>query len=370
MATIQSRKSKSGEVSYTVTVRRRSAPPKTATFPTRTEAKDWGKCREAEIREHRHFPTAAPERHTMREMIERYIKDVLPQKKPATVTAQTRQLNRWKAELGEYRISDVTPPLIIEKRDKLLGEDTFRKKKRSNASVCRHLAALSHCYTIAIKEWQWANDNPVRKVSKPREPRGRTRFLSTEERVRLLTECKESRCECLYTVVVLALSTGMRRNEIMSLRWADVSLERGELTLNETKSGEIRVVPLVGLAHDLMKERARTRRIDTKLCFPAPLYSKNPSKPYDIQSAWDWAVERAKLEDFRFHDLRHSTASYLAMQGKSLTEVGALLGHKQPQTTARYSHLARTHLSKIAADLNAELFGEQSSAAAQGRGNG
>jgi integrase len=88
---------------------------------------------------------------------------------------------------------------------------------REPATVTRYLAALSHAFTIAVKEWGWAEDNPVGKVRKPQEPRGGVRFLADDERTRLLEACKASTCPVLYPVVVLALSTGMRAQEIMRL---------------------------------------------------------------------------------------------------------------------------------------------------------
>jgi integrase len=101
-------------------------------------------------------------------------------------------------------------------------------------------------YTIGVREWNWIEDNPVMKVSKPKEPRGRIRFLADEERDRLLESCKESKNRHLYTVVVLALSTGGRKNELLSLQWKDVDFKRGMITFHETKNGERRSAAIPG----------------------------------------------------------------------------------------------------------------------------
>src|SRR5215470_15693564 len=130
------------------------------------------------------------------------------------------------------------------------------------------MAASSHVFTVAVREWQWCADNPVRKVSKPREARGRVRFLSDDERERLLAACQTSRNKHLYTITVLALATGARRGELLNLRWSDVDLKRGTLTFHQTKNGERRAVPLTGHALDVLTRHAKVRRLDTAFVFP------------------------------------------------------------------------------------------------------
>ena len=125
-------------------------------------------------------------------MIDRYIKNVLPNKSDSMQRDQWFQLGWWKEQLGDHLLADVTPVLITECRDRLLKEKGPRRKKRSPATTSRYLAALAHCFSIAVKEWGWIDDTPMRKVTKPKEPRGRVRFLSDEERERLLDACKKS----------------------------------------------------------------------------------------------------------------------------------------------------------------------------------
>ena len=107
--------------------------------------------------------------------------------------------------------------------------------------------------------------------------------------------------------------------------------------------GENRIVPLIGVALEEMRRLSKVRRIDTKLCFP----SCNGSKPFDIRKAWAEAMQAAEVENFHFHDLRHSCASYLVMNGANLREVGSLLGHKTAQMTMRYAHLSKEHMSDM-----------------------
>ena len=352
MAYIEERKDSKGKIKYRVTVRLKGYPRQSATFDRKTDAKKWSQHTETAIREGRHFKTTAAKKHTLADLIDRYIRHVLPIK-PKSQKKQTMQLNWWKQQVGSYTLADVTPALIAEQRDELLQAQTIRGKPRSNATVVRYIAALSHAFTIAIKEWGWIDHNPVNRITKPKEPRGRVRFLSDTERENLLAACKESRNHVLYLAVVLALSTGARRMEILGLCWENVDLNRGIITLHETKNNERRVLPLTGHALELMKSHAKIKQLHTDLVFP----SHKGNKPMDIRTPWLTALKRANITDFRFHDLRHSAASYLAMNGATMAEIAEVLGHKTLQMVKRYAHLSEAHTAKIVAKMNESIFG-------------
>ena len=212
MATIVRRPSKNGQPSYRAQVRRKGAPPLSATFTKLSDACKWVQTTEAAITEGRHFKTAEATRRTLADLIDRYTVDILPHKGASAIRKQTQQLLWWKARLGYCIVADITPLLIAEHRDMLRRGPTPRHTRRSNATVSHYLAALSHVFTIAVKEWQWCDDNPVHKITKPRLPRGRVRFLSDQERHQLLAACQASRNHpYLHTVVVLALATGARK---------------------------------------------------------------------------------------------------------------------------------------------------------------
>lgn len=352
MASIQERKDKNGKTHYRVQIRLKGYPPQTETFDRLTDAKRWIQDTESAIREGRHFKTAEAKKHTLGELIDRYMLDVLPLKEKSE-QRQGAQLLWWKRQIGALLLADVTPALIGEQRDKLRRENTKRGTLRSPATVVRYLAALSHAFTIAVKEWGWIEDSPMRKVTKPKEPRGRVRFLSDEERKSLLDACRQSSNLQLYTVVVLALSTGMRQAEIMNLTWSDVDLQKGRITLHETKNGERRVVPVKGLALQLLGELDKIRRIDTQLLFPG----RDSCKPIDLRFPWERALKASRIDNFRFHDLRHSAASYFAMNGASLAEIAEVLGHKTLAMVKRYAHLSETHTAGVVASMNERIFG-------------
>ncbi len=354
MATIERRLSKSHGNTYRAKIRLKGFPIQSASFERLTDARKWVQQTESTIREGRHFKTTESKRHTLAELIDRYIRDVLPHK-PRSAYNQTQQLKRWKAEIGYYSLADVTPSLLAEYRDKLGQEITKRGKPRSPASVVRYLAALSHAFTIAAKEWGWMEDSPMRKVTKPKVSRDRVRFLSDDERVRLLKVCKESKNLYLYPVVVLALSTGMRQGEIMGLTWDNVDLNRGRAILLEKKNNVRRAVVITSHALELLKELSRVRQTNSNYLFPAR--GNNTIKPIDLRTPWKAALKKADIQDFRFHDLRHSAASYLAMNGASLAEIAEVLGHKTLETVKRYAHLSEGHTASVVESMNKKIFG-------------
>lgn len=372
MAVIEKRVTQDGKVRYRVKVRMRGFPAQTSTHERLADAKRWAQQTETAIRDGRYFKTAESKKHTLGELIDRYIRDVLPNKKKSQVK-QTAQLLWWKGQLGSHLLSDVTPALIGEKRDELARGTTYRKTQRSPSTVVRYLSALSHALSTAVKEWGWLDDSPMRKVSKLKEPRGRVRFLDDDERERLLEACKESSNPYLYPIVVIAMSTGMRYSEIMNLTWADVDLQRSRIILHETKNGDRRAVPIAGKAYEILVHLERKRRLDTNLLFCKRKSSALPAsnnfekhhldevqkvqKPIQLRSAWINALRKAGVKDFKFHDLRHCAASYLAMSGASLAEIAEILGHKTLAMVKRYSHLSDSHKHSVVDRMNKSFIG-------------
>lgn len=275
--------------------------------------------------------------------IERYLSDSLPTR-PRNARNVEQHLKWWDDQLGHRQLIEVTPKEIAECRDKLLKEPTYRGAQRAPATVIRYLSSLSAVLETAIKEWHWIEKNPVRLIRKPVVSNARTRFLSEDECKRLLACCKESRNPYLYSIVVIALTTGMRQGEILGMRWRDIDFEKKLIVLPRTKNGSIRYVPMVGPTHQILKSFYETETmVDLSFhVFP----SLNPERYLDIRTAWLFALKRASITDFRFHDLRHSCASFLAMSGASQRDISEILGHKDLRMTFRYSHLTQNHLAE------------------------
>ena len=140
-----------------------------------------------------------------------------------------------------------------------------------------------------------------------------------DERLRLLNACRESDHPYLELIVILALSTGARKGEILNLRWPDVDLHRGIAILHDTKNGDRRSLSITGMALEKLKDFSKVRRLDTELLFPR----SDGKKPQIFDKPWLVALQKADIHDFRFHDLRHTAASYLAMNGASLLEIAS-----------------------------------------------
>ncbi|MFA6687844.1 MAG: site-specific integrase [Desulfuromonas sp.] len=354
MATIQERKRKDGAKSYKAIIRIKGYKTQTASFERKTDARLWVQQTEAAIREGRHFKTREAKRHTIADLIDRYVDNVLPCKSRIMVEKQRFQYQWWKDNYGYMVLSELTPSRIVEAREYLAKEPLPEAKsrngnrKRSPASVNRYLAALSHALTIAVNEWGWLEDNPMRNVSRMKESSGRIRFLNDSERKRLLEACADSSHEYLHLIVLLALSTGARKMEILNLRWNQVDINNKAIYLTDTKNGENRRLHVYGYALDELKRLSKVRRIDTNLVFPG----KNRSSPCVFYKPWKEALIKANIEDFRFHDLRHSAASYLAMSGATPSEIADILGHKTLQMVKRYAHLSDSHVSSVVQRMN------------------
>jgi len=347
MASIETRRNQDGRRRYRAIVRRKGYPRASRTFAYKGEAHAWARAVEADMAAGR-YRVSVRRSLTVAELVDRYIATIVPSKK--TGNRQAQQLGVWRDLVGQYDVDQLRPAHIASARDAIA-------QGRAPATVVRYLAALSHLFTIAIKDWQVIEANPVRLIMWPREPRGRVRFLSDDERDALIAACGRSRCGLLTSVVMLALLTGMRRGEILGLRWKNVDLERKRLILTETKNNERRQVPLVGSAMVIIRTLAASSegyfRAPGAFVFASRL---NPWKPLNIDRHWPTAVKRAGIEDFRFHDLRHTAASYLAMTGATTNEIAEILGHKTLSMVKRYAHLTTSHSAKVLDRMEAEVF--------------
>jgi integrase len=342
-------------VSYRAQVRVKGRPAQSETFPNVKEAKAWATSLESAIRENRHHPHLAGGKKSFAELVQRYRDTVMKDARGSSKAVREQHLDWWNKRFAGRTLAEVTPELIAEARDALAGDKftrakavTSRGKKqtpteytRAGATVNRYLATLSHLFTMAVKEWRLAASNPVRDITKKKEARGRVRFLSDAERDALLAACGQSAWPALHTLVLLAISTGARRGELINLKWDDVDLRAARAVVHETKNGEPRVLPLVGKALEALRALKLQGSAKSPWVFAQPSGFPGPYENFD--GVWYDALKASGIEDFRFHDLRHTTASYLAAQGASLLEIADTLGHKTLSMVKRYSHLAQSH---------------------------
>jgi integrase len=237
-----------------------------------------------------------------------------------------------------HKAMDEISPILIEryKRDRRAAK-TVRGTERAPSSVNRELELLSKIFSLAIDQGL-AIHNPCQKVKRFREDNERNRYLSDEEESRLMAVLNGPRAS-LCPLVVLAIHTGMRRGELLSLRWANVDFARGLIHVmnshrEQTKSGHSRSIPMNQISRKELLSLQR-KSGDTEYVF----VNRRTGKPRtDVKRGFRSACRDAGLEDFRFHDLRHTAATRLGDAGVDTRRIMAILGHRCIQTLARYTH--------------------------------
>jgi len=302
--------------------------------------------------------------HTFGELVEEYLKWAERQK---SFHGKQRMIGQLKAEFGHLHLRNFSTLMLEQFQTKRLRAgirlykvnrgDGIEEETRGNkeATVNRLLATIKHMFTKAV-EWGMVEETigkRVHKVKLLKEKNKRLRFLSKEECQELLSECSD----VVKPIVITALNTGMRRGEILGLKWANVDLKHGFILLEDgmVKNDERREIPINQNLRAALQ--SVTRRLDVPYVFHDP---ETGNRYRDVKKGFNAACRRARITDFHFHDLRHTFASHLVMEGVDLKTVQELLGHKTLQMTLRYSHLASSHKAK-AVDVLDNALGIQNS---------
>jgi integrase len=341
MASIDTYTTSTGQTRYRCRVQRKGYKTQTASFSTLKEARRWGTMVEGDIIAGRHLPQKS--KHTLAELLDRYSRDIMPRKTAETQRSQKYVIAYWKRTLGHMLLEDIQPSHVIAARNTIA-------QKGKPATVAKYLVTLSHAFTTAIKEYQWLDQNPCSRVSRPPQPPGRVRFLSDQERTRLLQECRASHNRYLYPLVTMALYTGLRRGSLFALTTKNTDVEQGLLTLERTKNGSRLILPLVGEALTIARELICTSK-------DGYLFPRGKGAPWNhYRHAWEYALARAEIEDCTYHDLRHCVGSYLVQCGIDLYTVSQILGHKTLAMSARYAHLQTDNLRQALETMTSRLF--------------
>jgi integrase len=273
-------------------------------------------------------------------------------------TTRVTRLTWWAGKIGALRLDQVSDDHIHAAIEGLgqqsaryfagldaEGKPIHKSRGRavSGATQNRYTAAIGSVFSFAVKRRIAPKGfiHPCRAIERRPESAGKTRFLSDDERERLLAACKASPWPRLYLLVLLAVTTGARRGELLALRWGDVDLVRSEAQVLRSKNGDCKVLPLVPAA---VEELKRFMAGATSLVFAS---TRRPDQAYNFELRWQAALKAAKVKNCRFHDLRHTAASMLARNGATLLEIGDLLGHRTVEMSKRYSHLANGHKAAL-----------------------
>jgi integrase len=275
-----------------------------------------------------------------------------------SISGDARYLTMFESVFGaETPLVEITGSRISGwKSERLSAVCPQTKEPYKAAAVNRPLALLRHLLRVARDEWEVLSTVP--KIKLEREGQGRLRWLTEEEIVRLLCASLRSRNPELHAAVVIAINTGLRRAELLGLTWDRVDRSRGVIRLEITKSGRRREVPL-------------NDDSDRALVSLGPKAAGRVFQTRSIRTAFENAVETAKLDDVTFHTLRHTFASWAMMRGVSLREFQELLGHSSLAMTMRYAHLAPEHLrtavSRLAGLIGGKVPAEVTEDRAQAR---
>ncbi len=333
---------KDGSVTYHAEVRRKNAKTLRDSFPTLTLAKNWVRKTESDLLDGKQLPDNKARKLTLNDLIDQYIRLHL-NKHPGRLKDQTPHLNWWREQYGTRILMNITPGLLAEAREDLLSGMTSRKLPRTNSTVNRYFSSLSRAFSLAHQEWQWIVENPFRRVTKLKENKGRNRFLNRDELNCLLDCCKQSRNPQLFGMVLIASSMALRFGELVNIRWKHI--QNGFITLEDTKNGDSRSIPIPSPVASYLNA-LDSPKIPQDYLFP----SKDPERrhpPSMIRKAFDKALRDAQIEDFTFHDLRHTCASHLAMNGATQGELMEILGHRSPTMTKRYTHFTKEHIARV-----------------------
>lgn len=284
----------------------------------------------------------------------KYLKMVQPNLSPTSYARFEGIINNHLQKAFQCYLYKISKKQIQEYIQKRSGEV-------EPATVNHEVKLLRAMFNRAI-EWNYLKENPCKGIKNLKEPPGRIRYVSLDELEKLLLACEASSllenphnkgrtfskllCAFLKSIVLLALHTGCRRSEILSLRWKDIDFKERRILIETTKNNERRMIPINDTLYGVLK--SLPVHLGSDLIFPG-------ITGIQLTMAFRRACKRARIGDFRFHDLRHSFASYLTMGGENLRTVQTLLGHKELRMTMRYSHLSPEHLREAVSKLDKSL---------------
>ena len=287
--------------------------------------------RKAQIREGKEPEIKKIANYSFKELAEKYSQWMIGRHRSAD--SKQYRINQLVEYFGNIPLRRFNTYIVEQYQTDLIN------KGLKPASVNKNISLLKAMFRKAV-DWNMVEEDVLKRVRRCKllqVNNKRLRYLSKEECQRLIECCDPH----LKPIVITALNTGMRKSEILNLKWENVDLIHGFILLDKTKNGERREIPINNTLRETFK--SLTRRLDVPYVF----YDPKTGKPYkDVKRSFHTALRRAKIKDFRFHDLRHTFASHLVMAGVDLTTVKELLGHKDIKMTLRYAHLAPSHKVK------------------------
>ncbi len=285
------------------------------------------------VRQIRERLIAEPARRNFKDLQERYLSThSRVHKAPKSIVRDESSFKHLAEFFGDMPVEDITPARISDYKALRRSQKNKKGNLTKPATLARELEVLRHALNLAVREWEWIELSPFEKVRIERPHNQVERWLTPEEEERLL----KASPAWLQEIISFALNTGMRQDEILSLKWPQVDGTRRTVILLHTKNKEKRTIPINQKVLAILTARFGTND-QTGYVFPAP-ESGNKMNARNLLRAYYSARKKAQLEDVRFHDLRHTFATRLVQSGVDLYVVKELLGHKNITMTMRYAH--------------------------------
>ncbi len=288
--------------------------------------------RRIELVEGKYFDKGQGDKKTFQDMAEKYMAEYAIKKAVKSMVRDQTSLKHLLPVFGGMCLNQITP-------NQINAYKIQRRNEGASAKTINHeLGFCKHAFNVGIREWEWVRDNPFSRVSMEKLPQSRIRYLTREEFERLYQACNNR----LKPIVLLAVNSGIRLDNILSLTWKQVDLQKSVILLEHTKNGERLGLPINETLKQLLTELKRIRHISSEYVFHTSTGTR-----FDGSKIGKWfrqALKEAGITDFRFHDLRHTFASWLVQNGVDLYIVQRLLGHKTGEMTRRYAHLAPDNL--------------------------
>jgi len=348
MGSIRIREKKDGKKSYTAHVRIKGHSPETQTFSRLTDAKEWIAKVETCIKEGMYFPHRQIRNFTCNDLFDKFIECELPKQTQKRQKECLNAIKFFRQEIGDLFLINLKPADLANCRDKLMkkhkqvpmknGAIKFSEKTLAPATVNRYLEFISIILEYATRELDYLSINPMTKVQKLKENNQRIRFLELDEIAIVLNEAQKLDYR-LFLCILIALLADNRKSEIINLKWSDVDFEHKMIYFMNTKNGEPKGIPMHHILYTELVKFKQSQKVQSinknSLLFPNK-YGK--PKEYLIGKMYPKLMKQLKIEDFVFHDLRHTDASWQAMSGIPQIETQKMLGHKTPNMTNRYTH--------------------------------
>jgi integrase len=318
---------------YQAVIRRKGFPTSSRTFHRKSDAKEW--ARHMEIKADRgELPTPIRflEGYKVRDILERYRDEVTAKKRSADT--ETYIINAFlRQPIAKLTLAQVNTGHFSKYREE-------RLRQIKPGTINRQFGIIRHAFDVAMREWEIPlRENPLARLKKLKVNDARSRRIKAEEWEAIKTAATVCRNLLMMPLIRLAIETAMRRGELLAMKWEHINFENRTLLIPVAKNGHSRTIPLTGEAIRILREIQNMKETGSMYVFSGVTGNA-------ANHVWDRIVERAKIENLHFHDLRHEAISRFFEKGLSVPEVALISGHRDFRMLFRYTHLKAEDIAR------------------------